>query len=41
MVIDPLDHVSVELEFGNDGGRERDPAGVQVGKRDRLITGLA
>jgi hypothetical protein len=41
VVIDAVDDVSVKLEFGNDGGRERDPAGVQLGKRDRLIAGLA
>jgi hypothetical protein len=41
VVIDAVDDVPVELEFGHDGGRERDPAGVQFGKRDRLIAGLA
>jgi hypothetical protein len=41
VVIDAVDDISVKLELGNDGGRERDPAGVQFGKRDRLIPGLA
>ena len=41
VVIDALDHVSVQLELGDDGGRERDPAGVQLGKSDRLVAGLA
>ena len=41
MVIDALDHVSVQLELGDDGGRERDPAGVQLGKSDRVVAGLA
>jgi hypothetical protein len=32
VVIDALDHVSVQLELRDDGGRERDPAGVQLRK---------
>jgi hypothetical protein len=41
VVIDAVDDVPVQLELGHDGGWERDPAGVQFGKRDRLIAGLA
>jgi hypothetical protein len=41
VVIDALDYVSVQLELGDDGGRERDPGGVQLPKSDRLVTGLA
>ena len=41
VVIDALDHVSVQLELGDDGGREGNPAGVQLGKSDRLVAGLA
>src|ERR1035437_2148885 len=41
VVIDALDHVSVQLELGDDGGRERNPAGVQLAKSDRLVAGLA
>jgi hypothetical protein len=32
--VDALDQVSVQLEFGDDGGWERHPAGVQVGESD-------
>jgi hypothetical protein len=41
VVIDALDHVAVQLELGDDGGRERDPGGVQLCKSDRLVAGLA
>jgi hypothetical protein len=41
VVIDALDRVSVQLELADDGGREVNPAGVQLGKSDRLVTGLA
>ena len=41
VVIDALDRVSGQLELGDDGGRERNPAGVQLGKTDRLVAGLA
>jgi hypothetical protein len=41
VVKDALDHVSGQLELGDDGGRERDPAGVQLCKSDRLVAGLA
>lgn len=41
VVIDALDHVAGQLELGDDGGRERNPAGVQLGKTDRLVAGLA
>ncbi|MGN6170309.1 MAG: hypothetical protein ACTHQQ_19375 [Solirubrobacteraceae bacterium] len=39
MVIDTLDRVSVQLELGNDCGREVNPAGVQLGKSDLLLAG--
>jgi hypothetical protein len=41
VVRDTLDQVSVQLELGDDGGREANPAGAQVGKGDRLVAGLA
>jgi hypothetical protein len=41
VVRDALDQVSVQLELGDDGGREADPVGVQLGKGDRLLAGLA
>lgn len=41
VVIDALDDVSVELELGDDGGREVNPAGVKLGKSNRLVAGLA
>ena len=41
VVIDALDDVSVQLELGDDGGREVNPAGVKLGKSDRLVTGRA
>ena len=39
--IDALDDVSVQLQLGDDGGREVNPAGVELDKSDRLFTGLA
>jgi hypothetical protein len=41
VVVDALDRVSVQLELGDDGGWEVDPAGVEVRKSDRLVAGLA
>jgi hypothetical protein len=41
VVLDALDRVSVQLELGHDGGREVNPAGAKLGKRDRLLAGLA
>jgi hypothetical protein len=41
VVIDALDHVSVQLELGDDGGRDVNPAGVKLGKSDRLVARLA
>ena len=39
--MDTLDDVPVELELADDGSRELDPAGVQLGKADGLTAGLA
>ena len=41
VAIDALDDISVQLELGDDAGREVNPAGVQLGKSDRLVAGLA
>jgi hypothetical protein len=41
VVIDALDDVSVQLELGDDRGWEVNPAGVQLGKSDRLVARLA
>jgi hypothetical protein len=41
VVLDALDDVSVQLELGDDGGREVNPGGVQLGKSDRLVAGWA
>jgi hypothetical protein len=41
VVIDAVDHVSVQLELGDGGGWEVNPAGVQFGKSDWLVSGLA
>jgi len=38
---DALDQVSVQLELGDNGGWEANPAGVQLGEGDRLLSGLA
>ena len=40
VVINALDRVSVQLELGDDGGREVNPAGVQLRKSDRLAGGV-
>lgn len=40
VVIDTLDRISVQLELRNDRGREVNPAGVQLGKSNRLLAGL-
>ena len=37
VVIDALDDVSVQLELGDDGGREVNPSGVQLGESDGLV----
>jgi hypothetical protein len=36
-----LDQVSIQLQLGDDRGREVNPAGVQLGKSDGLVAGLA
>jgi hypothetical protein len=41
VVKDALDRVSVQFELADDGGREVNPGGVQLGKSDRLVAGLA
>ena len=41
VLVDALYDVSVQLELGYDGGRERDPDVVQLGERERLVAGLA
>jgi hypothetical protein len=41
VVIDAVDRVSVQLELGDDGGWEVNPAGMELGKSDRLVAGLA
>ncbi len=41
VAIDALDRVSVQLELTDDGCREVNPAGVQLGKGERLVAGLA
>ena len=41
VVIDALDRVPVQFEFGHDGGWKVNPTGVQLGKSDRLVGGLA
>jgi hypothetical protein len=41
VVIDALDDVSVQLELGDDSGREVNPGSAQLGKSDRLVAGLA
>ena len=37
---DALDHVSVRLKLRNDGRGERDPGGMQLGERERLVACL-
>jgi hypothetical protein len=41
VVIDALDRVSAQLELGDDGGWEVNPAGMELGKSDRPVAGLA
>jgi hypothetical protein len=41
VVMDAFDDVSVQLELGDDRGREVNPAGAEFGESDRLFTGLA
>ncbi len=41
VVIDALDRVSVQFELADDGGRKVNPGGVQLGKGERLVAGLA
>jgi hypothetical protein len=41
VVVDAPDDVSVQLELGDDGGWEVNPAGMKLGKSDRLVAGLA
>jgi hypothetical protein len=41
VIIDALDRVSVQIELAHDGGREVNPAGVQLSEGDRLRAGLA
>jgi len=36
-----FDRVSVQLKFAQDGGREVNPGGAQLGKRNRLVAGAA
>jgi hypothetical protein len=40
VVKDALGRVSVQLELGDDGGREANPAGVQLGNADRPVGGV-
>ena len=41
MLTGALDHVSVRLKLRNDGGGERDPGGMQLGERERLVACVA
>ncbi len=41
VVMDALADVSVQLALADDGGREVNPAGVQLGTGDRLVAGPA
>ena len=41
VIIDALDRVSAQIELAHDGGREVNPAGVQLSEGDRLLAGLA
>ena len=41
VAIDALDRVSVQLELRDDGSREVNPPGVQLGKGERPVAGLA
>jgi hypothetical protein len=41
VLTDALHDVSVRLKLRNDGGGERDPGGVELGERERLVACLA
>ena len=41
VIIDALDRVSAQIELAHDGGREVNPAGVQLSEGDGLLAGLA
>jgi hypothetical protein len=41
VVIDALDDVAVQLELGDDGGREVNPARVQLDEGHWLVAGIA
>ena len=41
MVIDARDDVSAQLQLADPSRREVNPSGVQLGKSDRLVAGLA
>lgn len=41
MVMDPLDRVPVQLEFGDHGRGKVDPARAKLRVRGRLLTGLS
>jgi hypothetical protein len=41
VLTDALHDVSVRLKLRNDGGGERDPVGMQLGERERLVACLA
>jgi hypothetical protein len=41
VIIDALDRVSAQIELTHDGGREGNPASVQLSEGDRLLAGLA
>ena len=41
VIIGALDDVSVWLKLRSDGGGERDPGGMQLGERERLVACLA
>jgi hypothetical protein len=40
VLVDALERVSAQLQLGHDGGREVNPAGVQLRKGDGLSAGL-
>jgi hypothetical protein len=40
-IIDAVDRVSAQIELAHDGGREVNPAGVQLSEGDRPLAGLA
>ena len=41
MLTDALQHVSIRLRLRSDGGAERDPGGMQLGERERLVACVA